>query len=215
MLGCKAANTPIELEKRSEEESPPANKDRYQSLVGNLIYLTHTRPDIGFAVSLASRYTSNPTEAHMKMANRILQYLKGYCSFVWGNLVTWRSKKQPVVARSSAKAEYIAMAQGICEGIWLKRMLDEIRIPINYTMRILCDNKDTISIAKNPVHHDRTKHMEIDRHFIKEKIDHGIISFDHVPSCRQTAHILTKALPRNTYENIRSKLGMIDIYHPD
>ncbi|XP_020218570.1 uncharacterized protein LOC109801843 [Cajanus cajan] len=124
MLGCKAANTPIEPEKRSEEESPPTDKDRYQSLVGKLIYLTHTRPDIGFAVSLASRYTSNPTEAHMKMANRILQYLKdtpgrglyfkknsnksievytdsdwagcpsdrksttGYCSFVWGNLVT-------------------------------------------------------------------------------------------------------------------------------
>nr|KYP76657.1 Copia protein [Cajanus cajan] len=107
------------------------------------------------------------------------------------------------------------MAQGICEGIWLKRMLDEIRIPINYTMRILCDNKVAISIAKNLVHHDRTKHVEIDRHFIKEKIDHDIISVDHVPSCRQTADILTKALPRNTYENIRSNLGMIDIYHPD
>ncbi|XP_020225261.1 uncharacterized protein LOC109807145 [Cajanus cajan] len=77
MLGCKAANTPIEPEKRSEEESPPANKDRYQSLVGKLIYLTHTRPEIGFAVRLTSRYTSNPTEAHMKTANRILQYLKG------------------------------------------------------------------------------------------------------------------------------------------
>nr|KYP62129.1 hypothetical protein KK1_016654 [Cajanus cajan] len=75
--GCKAANTPIEPEKRSEEDSPSTNKDRYQSLVGKLIYLTHTRPDIGFAVSLGSRYTSNPTKAHMKTANKILQYLKG------------------------------------------------------------------------------------------------------------------------------------------
>lgn len=251
MLECKVANTPVEPMKQSEEESVPADKDRYQSLVGKLIYLTHTRPDIGFAVSLASRYMSNPTETHMKALNRILQYLKGtpgrglyfqkshnqgievytdsdwagslsdrksttgYCTFVWGNLVTWRSKKQSVVARSSAEAEFRAMAQGICEGIWLKRMLDEIKIPTNYTMRILCDNKAAISIAKNPVHHDRTKHVEIDKHFIKEKIDHEIISVNHISSNRQTADILTKALSRHTYETIRSNLGMIDIYHPD
>lgn len=251
MLGCKAANTPIEPVKRSEEESVPADKDRYQRLVGKLIYLTHTRPDIGFAVSMASRSMSNPTEMDMRNVNRILQYLKGtpgrglyfqkssnrgievytdsdwagslsdrrsttgYCTFVWGNMVTWRSKKQSVVARSSAEAEFRAMAHGICEGIWLKRMLNEIRIPTYYTMRIFCDNKAAISIAKNPVHHDRTKHVEIDKHFIKEKIDHKMISVNHVPSCQQTADILTKALPRNVYENIRSNLGMIDIYHPD
>jgi len=86
----------------------------------------------------------------------------GYCSFVWTNLVTWRSKKQPVVAMSSVEDEFRAMAQGICKGIWLKRMLDEIIIPINYTIRILCDNKVVISIAKNPVHHDKTGHVEID-----------------------------------------------------
>jgi IS30 family transposase len=251
MLGCKAANTPIEQVKRSEDENLPANKDRYQSLVGKLIYLTHTRPDIGFAVSMASRYMSNPTETDMRNVNRILQYLKGtpgrglyfqknsnrdievytdsdwagclsdrksttgYCTFVWGNMVTWRSKKQSIVARSSAEAEFRVMSQGICEGIWLKRMLDEIKIPTNHPMKILCDNKAAISIAKNPVQHDRTKHVEIDRHFIKEKIDHEIISVNHIPSCQQTADILTKALPRNIYENIRSNLGMIDIYHPD
>ena len=87
-------------------------------------------------------------------------------------MVTWRSKKQSVVARSSAKAEFRAMSQGICEGIWLKRMLDEIKIPTNHPMKILCDNKAAISIAKNPVQHDRKKHVEIERHFIKEKIDH-------------------------------------------
>lgn len=78
------------------------------------------------------------------------------------------------------------MAHGICEGTWLKQMLNEIRIPINYTMRIFCDNKAAISIGKNPVHHNPTKHVEIDRHFIKEKIDHKIISVKHVPSCQPT-----------------------------
>lgn len=125
-----------------------------------------------------------------------------YCSFVWGNMVTWKSRKQSVVTRSSAEAEFRAMSQGICEGIWLNQMLDEIGIPINYTMRILFDNKSVISIAKNPVHHDKTKHVEIGQHFIKEKIDHNMIVADHVTSCRQTAEILNKAMPRNTSESI-------------
>ena len=94
-------------------------------------------------------------------------------------------------------------------------MLEEIRIPTNSTMKILYDNRAAISMAKNPVHHDRTKHVEIDRHFIKEKIDQDIIVVTHVPSCNQTADILTKALPRRSYEDIRTNLGMIDIYHPD
>lgn len=78
MLGCKASNTPIEAVKcgSSEDESPPTDKDRYQSLVGKLIYLAHTRPDIGFAISMASRHMSNPNDTHMKAMRRILQYLK-------------------------------------------------------------------------------------------------------------------------------------------
>lgn len=76
-------------------------------------------------------------------------------------------------------------------------------------MTVLCDNKATISIAKNPVQHDRTKHVEIDRHFIKEKLEGGTIRLMYIPSSRQTANILTKA-----HENMKSKLGMLDIYYP-
>lgn len=123
-----------------------------------------------------------------------------------GKLCDWRSRKQALVKRSSEEAEFRVMAQGICEEIRLKRMLDEIKIPINCTRMILCHNKVAIIIAKNPVHHDRTKHMEIDQHFIKEKIVHGIISVDHVPPCRQTLIFLTKAFPRNIYEKTRSNM---------
>ena len=128
--------------------------------------------------------------------------------------MTWRSKKQSVVARSSAEAEFRAMAHGICEGMWLQRILKELGIISNSTMTVLCDNKATISIAKNPVQHDRTKHVEIDRHFIKEKLEGGTIRLMYIPSSHQTADILTKALPRATYENMKSKLGMLDIYYP-
>ena len=118
------------------------------------------------------------------------------------------------MARSSAEAEFRAMAHGICEGMWLQRILKELGIISNSTMTVLCDNKATISIAKNPVQHDRTKHVEIDRHFIKEKLEGGTIRLMYIPSSRQTTDILTRALPKATYENMKSKLGMLDIYYP-
>ena len=86
----------------------------------------------------------------------------GYCMFLGGNLVTWRSKKQNVVARSSAKAEFRAMAQGLCELLWMKIILDDLRVKCEAPMKIFCDNKSAISIARNPVQHDRTKHIEVD-----------------------------------------------------
>lgn len=97
----------------------------------------------------------------------------GYCTYIWGNLVAWRSKKQSVVARSSVEAEFRAIALGICEGLWLKRVMEELKISTEFPMKMFCDNQATISISHNPVHHDRTKHVEIDQHFIKEKVENG------------------------------------------
>lgn len=115
----------------------------------------------------------------------------GYCSFVWGNLVTWRSKKQLVVARSTAETEFRALALGIRVGIWLHRLLEELKIGTSESIRIMCDNKSAIAIAKNPIIHYHTKHGEIDRHFIYEKVENKTISLTHVPSKRQAADILT------------------------
>ena len=131
MLGCKPVDTPLDPNNKleMEEEGPLADKGRYQRLVGKLIYLSRTRPDTGFAISMVSRFMNRPTEKHFEAVFRILQYLKkslgrslyfkktternvevftdvdwagsltdqrsttGYCTLVWGNLVTWRSKK--------------------------------------------------------------------------------------------------------------------------
>ncbi|RVW35272.1 Retrovirus-related Pol polyprotein from transposon TNT 1-94 [Vitis vinifera] len=183
MLGCKPVDTPMDPIGKTDKDndSHPTDKDKYQRLVGKLIYLTHTRPDIGFAVSMSpgrglyfkktsSREVEVFTDADWAGSLTDRRSTTGYCSYMWGNLVTWRSKKQSVVARSSAEAKFKAMAHGICEGTWLQRILKELGIISNSTMTVLCDNKATISIAKNPVQHDRTKHVEIDRHFIKEKL---------------------------------------------
>lgn len=99
----------------------------------------------------------------------------GYCTFLRGNLVTWRSKKQNVVARTSAEAEFRSMAQGICEVLWLKRVLEELRRPMGHPLKLYYNNKATISIVHNSIQNDRTKHIEIDRYFIKEKLEEGII----------------------------------------
>ncbi|RVX17491.1 Retrovirus-related Pol polyprotein from transposon TNT 1-94 [Vitis vinifera] len=149
--------------------------------------ISHTRPDIGFSVSVGL-FFQRTTKKRLKFfqdadwAGSVTdrRSTSGYCSFVWGNLVTWRSKKQSVVARSSAEAEFRAMAQ---------------------------------SIAKNPVHHDRTKHVEIDRHFIKEKIEEGVFKVSYTPTNCQTTDILTKALARVNFEDLTEKLGMINIYN--
>ncbi|KAF7808112.1 Retrovirus-related Pol polyprotein from transposon RE2 [Senna tora] len=87
-----------------------------------------------------------------------------------------------MAARSSAEAKFRASSQGICEGIWLKRLLSELRIQVNSPMEVKCDNLAAISIAKHPVHHDRTKHVEIDRHFIMENLDSENINLSHTPS---------------------------------
>ena len=200
----------------TQEASNPVGRGRYQCLVGKLIYLSHTRPDIAFIVSRVSQYMHAPIEEHMEAVYRILKYLKGtlglglffgkngersieaykdadwagaiddrkstsrYFTFVWGNLVTWRSKKQTIVARSTAEAGLRSVAHGICEVLWLKILLEELEVMVKLPLRIYCDNNVAINISHNPVHHDRTKHVEIDKHFIKEKIEDGTICMTYV-----------------------------------
>ncbi|KAK9924401.1 hypothetical protein M0R45_032770 [Rubus argutus] len=138
----------------------------------------------------------------------------GYFTFVGGNLVTWKSKKQKVVARSSAEAEYRGMAHGVCELLWLKNLLHDLGFGLKSTMQLYCDNRAAIDISQNPVQHDRTKHVEVDRHFIKEKLDTKLISFPFVPTEEQLADILTKGVSKKVFYDSLSKLGMVDVYAP-
>lgn len=136
-----------------------------------------------------------------------------YCTFVWGNLVTWRSKKQSVVLRSYAESEYRALSHRICEGMWITQLLEELGIPMNTPIKIWwCDSMATLKIANNPIQHDRTKHVEMDWHLIKEKIENKVIDLSYISSGRQVANVMTKPLVRTKFEDFVSKLGMINIY---
>ncbi|KAL0539674.1 hypothetical protein IC582_023890 [Cucumis melo] len=237
VLGCHPADTPIEFNCKLEnsDDQVPVDKEQYQRLVGKLIYLSHIRPDISFAVSAVSQFMQAPYEEHIEAVKRILRYLKttpgkglmfrktdkmtveAYTDSDWagsGNLVTWRSKKQSVVARSSAEAEYRVMSLGICEEIWLQKVLSYLHQECKTPLKLFCYNKAAISITNNQVQHDRTKHVEIDRHFIKERLDSGSICIPYIPSSRQVADVLTKGLLKPNFDFCVSKLGLIDIYVP-
>jgi hypothetical protein len=136
----------------------------------------------------------------------------GYCSFVGGNLVFWRSKKQNVVARSTAEAEYRAMTQGVSEELWLCKLLQELRLLEDKPIMLYCDNKAAINIANNSVQHDRTKHVEIDRYFIKDKINEGIVCMFFIGTKEQIADVFTKWLNIIDFSNVIDKMSVINIY---
>ena len=138
----------------------------------------------------------------------------GYFTFVGGNLVTWRRKKQNVVARSSAEAEFRGMALGICEALWQRLLLTDLGYLPRQPIRLYCDNKAACDIAHNPVQYDRTKHVEVDIFFIKEKLDEKIVELPKIRSKDQLADILTKSFSSRVFSKFLGKLGMWDIYAP-
>ncbi|WKA13210.1 hypothetical protein VitviT2T_030537 [Vitis vinifera] len=131
-----------------------------------------------------------------------------------GNLVIWKSKKQNVVARSSVEAEFRGMALGLCEALWLRLLLQDLGYLSRQPIRLFCDNKAACDIAHNPVQHDRTKHVEVDRFFIKEKLDDKIVELPNIRSEDQLADILTKVVSSQVFSKFLDKLGMCDIYAP-
>ena len=119
-----------------------------------------------------------------------------------------------MTARSSAEAEYRGIVHGICELLWLKILLSEIGYEPKEPMLLYCDNQATREIANNPVQHDRTKHIEVDRHFIKEKLLMKIVDIPFVRSNSQLADMLTHAVSAEVLHKSLCKLGLEDIFAP-
>ena len=117
-----------------------------------------------------------------------------------------------MVARSSAESKFKAITQGLCELLWLKIVLDDLRIKWDDLMKLYCDNKSAINIPHNPIQHDKTNHIEVDTHFIKEKLEQGVLCMSYVPSKHQLTNILTKGLNSSMFHDLIFKLGIKDIY---
>ena len=134
----------------------------------------------------------------------------GFCIYLGDNLVSWSSKRQTTVSRSSAEAEYRVVAHAVAECCWLHQLLQELHVPLASATIVYCDNVSAVYMTANPVYHRRTKHIEIDIHFVREKVALGEARVLHVPSSHQFADIMTKGLPTSLFTEFRSSLCVRD-----
>ncbi|RVX00633.1 Retrovirus-related Pol polyprotein from transposon TNT 1-94 [Vitis vinifera] len=206
MLDCKPVDTPMDPNVKlvPGQGEPLGDPGRYRRLVGQGV-LYENRGHTQVVGYTDADWAGSPTDRRST---------SGYCVFIGGNLISWKSKKQDVVARSSAEAEYRAMALATCELIWLRHLLQELRFGKDEQMKLICDNQAALHIASNPVFHERTKHIEVDCHFIREKIASGCVATSFVNSNDQLADIFTKSLRGPRIKYICNKLGAYDVYAP-
>ncbi|GJU34759.1 putative RNA-directed DNA polymerase [Tanacetum coccineum] len=206
MLACKPCGIPIESNPDSKKLVSKFGDDealtgitQYQKLVGKLIYLTMTRPDISYAVHCLSQVMHSPMKSHLRLAFRAKckitrRSITGYSVFLGNNLVSWKSKKRSVVSRSSTEAEFRAMCNVCCEVIWIRKILTDLQVDTDLPIEMNYDNNSAIQISANPVLHERSKHFEIDLYFLREKIADGLIKPRKVKSEDNIADLFTKGL---------------------
>jgi hypothetical protein len=131
----------------------------------------------------------------------------GYAVFLGNNLVSWSSKRQHTVSSSSAEAEYRAVANGVAEASWLRQLLQELHHPPTRTTLVYCDNVSAVYLSFNPVQH-HNKHIEIDLHFVRERVAAGAVRVLHVPTSSQFADLFTKGLSSSVFMDFRSSMNV-------
>ncbi|KAJ9565966.1 hypothetical protein OSB04_001932 [Centaurea solstitialis] len=218
LTSCTPMKTPMAppLSLDKDSKGKPVDVTLYRGMIGSLLYLTASRPDIMYSTCLCARYQAEPKESHLTAVKRIFRYLKGTpnlgfgtprtqgckidrksttggCHLLGGKLLSWTSKKQNSVSTSTAKAEYVA--SGICcaRVLWLRNQLQDYDIQLS-KIPIYCDNTLAIAIANNPVLHSKTKHIEVRYHFIRDHVMNGDIELHFVPTEYQLADLFTKPL---------------------
>jgi hypothetical protein len=252
LLASKPVSFPMEqnLKLSRDHGTLLVDPTSYRRLIGRLLYLTLTWPDLAYSVQTLSQFMDKPCQPHLDAAYRVLRYVKhalgqglffsaqsdfklkafcdadwagcydtrwsitGFCVFLGTSLISWKSKKQQMISRSSAESEYRSMASTGCELLWLFNLLHDFQIAHPHPATLFCDSQAALHIAANPVFHERTKHIDIDCHFIREKIQLGLIKTLHVSSQNQLANIFTKALGNSLFHKLLSKMSVHDIHSP-
>ncbi|GJT00677.1 ribonuclease H-like domain-containing protein [Tanacetum coccineum] len=220
MQHCNPCRTPVDIKsKLGSNGDPISDPTLYRSLAGALQSLTFTRPDISYAVQQVCLYMHDPREPHFTALKRILRYVRGTVAF--GLQLHASSTAQltaytdadwagcPVtLSRSSAEAEYRGVANVVAETAWLRNLLLELHAPLTTATLVYCDNVSAVYLSTNPVQHQRTKHIEIDIHFVRDYVASGQVRVLHVPSRFQYADIFTKGLPSALFCDFRTSLNV-------
>ncbi|KAH9751420.1 retrovirus-related pol polyprotein from transposon RE1 [Citrus sinensis] len=212
MVNCKGCPTLMSSTKKLVKDKGAVfeNPSLYRSLVGLLQYVTLTRPKIAFTVNKLSQYLSNPSVLHWQACKRVLRKsVGGYCVYLGNNLVSWSSKKQHIVSRSTAESEYKALALTTAEVLWITYLFKELKVSLLHSPVLYYDNKSAEALASNPKYHSKTKHIELDLHFIREHVSRKELQISHVPSCDQVSDILTKPLAFDQFHYLRSNLNVL------
>ncbi|XP_047322353.1 uncharacterized mitochondrial protein AtMg00810-like [Impatiens glandulifera] len=244
----KVVSTPFDSTEHlaATDGTPLSDETLYRQLVGSLIYLTVTLPDIAYDVHIVSQFMSSPRTTHFSAVLRILRYIRGtlfhglhfahssplelraysdadwagdptdrrsptgYCFSLGTTLISWRSKKQTVVSRSSTESEYRALADTTFELLWLQWLLQDMGVPSSAAIPLFCDNNSAIQIAHNDVFHERTKHIKIDCHLTRHHVVNGTIQLIPISSQTQIPDIFTKFLPPQRFQDLVSNLKMFN-----
>jgi hypothetical protein len=134
----------------------------------------------------------------------------GYVYMLGSGAISWSSKKQPIVTLSTTEAEFVSAASCACQGVWLRNVLDYLRLKQQGSTVIYCDNSSSIKLSKNPVMHGRCKHIDVRFHFLRDLTKDGVVELVHCRTEDQLADILTKPLKLDSFCKLREGLGMID-----
>jgi hypothetical protein len=245
MEDCRPMSTPMitNCKKIHSSESESVDPTLYHQLIGSLMYLVNTKPNLCFVINSLSQFMVEPRRVHWVAAKHVLRHLKGtmdyglnydrgdgvrligYTDSDWAGcvsdkkstssccfgldstVVSWFDQKQKSVAMSFAEAEYMTASHASCEAIWLCKLLVGIfGVQMRLTM-IYCDNQSCIKLSENPVFHDKSQHIEIRYHFIRDYVQRGAIELQYISTEDQVADILTKALGRGKFIPFKYKLG--------
>ncbi|GKA96714.1 hypothetical protein Tco_0818809 [Tanacetum coccineum] len=171
-----------------DEAGEPIDDSKYRGMIGSLLYLMASRPDIMFSVCLCACFQEAPKTSHFEVVKRIFRYIK---------------------AISTTEAKYVSAGKACQQALWMKQALVDYDIKLD-DIHVLCDNKGSIDLSKNPVLHSRTKHIEIRHHFLRNNVQKVNITIEKVASEDNIADILTKPLKREPFNLLRLGLGLME-----
>ncbi|KAL8132882.1 hypothetical protein AgCh_008381 [Apium graveolens] len=247
MLNCTPVVFPLSKGLQLSIDDTPTLSDPeiYRRLVGKLLYLNLTRPDISYVVQQLFQFLSAPAQSHLNAAQHVLRYLKGtlnvglfykanisleliaYCDTDWGtcpfsarslsgyaiflgsSLISSKTKKQKTVSKSTAEAEYRSMSYTTSELVWLEGLFIDLKISIPTPINLYCDNIAAKYIAEHQIFQERTKHLHMDCHFVRDFVNSGFIKIFHIRTFLQLADIMTKPLSAGQHKELSLKLGLL------